>query len=69
MRIIQDNTDAYYVQAVDTDSHRPAWVKIWNPHEVPAHILLLAMADWLGPTPGAYNPSLNLTKKGLKQAY
>jgi len=34
----------YYVEAIDTDSHKLAWVKVWDEQEIPEHVLLDCLA-------------------------
>lgn len=51
----------YYAQAIDTDSHRPALVKVWDTDEIPDYVLLYLLYDWAcAKTAGAMRAVLNI---------
>ena len=36
----------YYAQVIDTDSSKPAYVKVWDTDEVPDWLLMYLLYDW-----------------------
>lgn len=36
----------YYAQVIDTDSNKPAYVKVWDTDEVPDWVLMYLLYDW-----------------------